>query len=141
MEKEIIGKGLTVAVILLFVGIGIQPSFAHEISASIPKETYSKDDTRENGLGFIFCIVLHVDFIGRNSWIPLFVEFELTDYDTGELIVKKNRLLGVHLFKFLPRGNDYMINVSTLYVSDTKLVKNLGFFQQITIPILLPYYQ
>ena len=140
MKKEIIGKGLTVTVILLFVGIGIQPVFAHEIPASNTQEISPKDNTRENGLGFILCIVLHVDFISRNYWIPLFVEFELKDYDTGELIEKKICLLGVHLFKFLPRGNNYIINVSTLVVSDTIKVNNLGFFQKITIPILLPYY-
>ena len=140
MKKEIIGKILTVAIILLFVSIGIQPGFAHEIPSSIRKDIYSKDDSRENGLGFILCIVLHIDFIARKSWIPLFVEFELTDYDTGELIEKKKCLLGVHLFKFLPMGNNYIINVSTLVVNDTALVQNLGFFQKITIPILLPYY-
>lgn len=133
-------KVIVISVIALFIGIGFQPAFANEIPVSVAKETITKDDSRDFGLGFILCIVLHVNFIGRTCWIPLFVEFEGTDYDTGELIEKKNCLLGVHLFSFLPRGNNYMINVSTLRVSDTAIVKNLGFIEKITIPILLPYY-
>ena len=133
-------KIIILGVLFLFVGMGFQPAFAIEIPASNTNVTSSKVEMLDFGLGFILCIVLHVDFIGRTSWIPLFVEFELTDYDTGELIEKKNCLLGVHLFRFLPRGRNYMINVTTLRVSDTALVNNLGFFKDITIPILLPYY-
>jgi hypothetical protein len=140
MKINMLNKILIVSVIFLFVGMGFQPAFANEIPASNTKVTSSKVETRDFGLGFILCVVLHVDFIGRTCWIPWFVEFKLTDYDTGELIEKKNCLFGVHLFRFLPMGKNYMINVTTLMVSDTALVKNLGFFKDITIAIHLPYY-
>ena len=58
MKQGNIGKGLAIAVILLFLGLTIQPSIANELSVN----TKIKDENklRDKGLGFISCFVFYI---------------------------------------------------------------------------------
>ena len=129
---------LVLCVIALFISVSVLSgvSSANDISVST-ETTGGNDDSRDWGFGFILCTVEHVDWFEREIWMAWNVTFELTDYDTGEVIEEKTCLLGIHLFKFLPRGHNYMINVSTSKGWETVGIANMGFFRYIPIYILI----
>jgi hypothetical protein len=113
MKQRIIGKTLAVAVIILFIGLGVQPAFAVDVSTSIAdsEDEYIKTNT-SIGFGFIVCRTFFVyEVLGRDWYFPLpnFIII-CEDLDTGNKRIGYAGLLGLHIFKFLPIGHDYKLS-------------------------------
>ena len=138
MKHRTICKSLAVAVIVLFLGLAIQPSIANDLSVNTKSDV--ENEMREKGLGFISCFVFYIYFFARETRFAWNVEFELIDYDTGEIIEEKTKLFGYYLFKFVPIGNNYTINIITPNGNESISVPNLGFFHYSSIGIMITEY-
>jgi len=138
MNQRTFCKTLALAVILLFLGLAVQPSVADEVTVNTRNE--SENSVRDKGLGFISCFVFYIYFFARETRFAWNVKFELIDYDTGKIIEEKTRVFGYYLFKFVPRGHNYMINISTPKGNESIALPNLGFFQYLPIGILITEY-
>jgi hypothetical protein len=138
MNQRIICKTLALAVILLFLGLAVQPSVADEVTVNTRNE--SENSVRDKGLGFISCFVFYIYFFARETRFAWNIKFELIDYDTGEVMEETTRIFGYYLFKFVPRGNNYTINVITPKGNESLSFSNLGFFKYIPIGIFIDEY-
>jgi len=138
MKTNMSSKALTVAVIILFLGLAIQPSVADEVTVNTRNE--SENSVRDKGLGFISCFVFYIYFFDRETRFAWNVKFELIDYDTGEVIEETTRIFGYYLFKFVPRGHNYTINIITPKGNESTSFSNLGFFHYSPIGILITEY-
>lgn len=117
-------KWLAIGIILLFFGITVQPSFAHE--ASIMNEPNENDDTpKELGVGYILCRAYYVFWQARYTRPAFLVKFELIDYDTGKVIEEGTNLFGIHLFKPVQKGHDYVVKVTTARGAEYFKINNL----------------
>ncbi len=138
MKDRMLSKGLVVATILLFIGLAIQPSVANDVSVNMKSD--NENTFRDKGLGFISCFVFYIYFFARETRLAWNVKFELIDYDTGEVIEEKARIFGYYLFKFVPRGHNYTINIITPKGNESISFPNLGFFHYLPIGILITEY-
>ena len=129
-------KTIVIGVIALFIFVGVQPAFTTEpvISTDIVKE----DNSQDINLGFILCRVTYIEigiwwetgYYGQNV--------ELIDLDTDEVIAQgKTGFFGYIFFPFLPLGHDYKITAYTGYGTDSRKVKDLGFFQKVVICFII----
>ena len=125
-------------IIFLFIGITAQPSFAHE--ASIVNEPNENDDTpKELGVGYILCRAYYVFWQARYTRPAFLVKFELTDYDTGKVIEEGTNLFGIHLFKPVQKGHDYVVKVTAPRGAEYFKINNLdSSFYRLHIGILVP---
>jgi len=136
MKQRTICKTFAVAVILLFVGLGIQPTVAVTQETTDSYGKYNKNDT-SIGLGFILCIVYGV----WDPGFPMGLIFEplvpvvCEDLDTGNSRFGITRLLGFHIFKFLPIGHNYNIKIKTRQNWREQTVSNLNFINIVNFRI------
>ena len=102
------------------------------------EESVEKDDSRDLNLGFILCRITYLEigiwwetgYYGQNV--------ELIDLDTDEVIAQgKTGFFGYIFFPFLPLGHDYKITAYTEYGTDSRKVKDLGFFQKVVICFII----
>jgi hypothetical protein len=128
-------KGWVIGIIILFIGIGIQPVFANDISINTDT-TKRNNDSGDLGFCTIFCTVYHFNYILRIHALAFLVKFELRDLDTGELIQEKSRFFGFHLFTNLQLGNDYEITVTSPLGSNTIRLKNIRMINFETLVIV-----
>jgi len=129
-------KLLIFGIIALFICMGIQPAFANNVYIESNK-TKENNDSTDIGFSFILCEVYHFFYILRIRRRAFFVNFEIRDFDTGELIQEKSRLFGIHLFSGLHLGKNYEITVTTSYDSKTIIIKDIGFFNYKTLDIIV----
>lgn len=143
MIGRILSKGFAVAVIFLFLCVGIQPAFANDVfnsNTSIDNEQILEKETHENhltGLGFIICQITSMyywhyapPFVIPKPLIPIICE----DLDTDSKRIGITRLFGFHIFKFLPTGHNYKL---TFYISPKRerLISNFNGFTIIKLHI------
>ena len=168
MEKNKLRKTLGICIIFLFIISALIPmsigykirveDFKKQISLSFfnsnifgvnenRKGSYTsiqdiiKDvNSSDFNFGFILCTVIYIDFYSRCRKITRNVNFELSDYDTGDVIEEKTCFFGIYLFKFLSLGNNYVINVTAAKGSDTVVVRNMGIFRIIPINFVIFEY-
>ena len=135
MRNVCFKKGLVVGIILLFIGVGIQPVYANNVSINNDKiKRYN--DLGDSGFSLIFCKAYHFNYILRTHNLAFLVKFELRDLDTGKIIQENFRLIGYNLFTNLKRGNDYEITVISPRGHDTIRVKDISFFNVETLVIV-----
>jgi hypothetical protein len=138
MKQRTICKGFTVAVILLFVGLGVQPAVADKEQKI---ETEINDNEDDLGFGLILCNVYSKI---PNPAYPDFFPFEhffmpatgtiitCKDLDTGNIRIGMAKY-GWKLFKFLPIGHDYKIECFGVFNWEKRYINNLNGFVKILI--------
>jgi hypothetical protein len=131
-----IRKCLAIGIILLFIGITVQPSFASEVS-SIRESNENDDNSRDSELVNILCYAYYIFWVARSTRPAFFVKFELIDYDTGKVIEQTTKLFGIHLFKYVPKGHDYVIKVTTSRGWEDFKIQNLDSFYWLPIGIIV----
>ena len=137
MKQRMICKALTVAVIILFIGLGVQQALADKIPNSVVKESFEDDNSPDINLGFILCSVRHIFWPERARRFTWNVNFECKDLDTDKIVENKTCLFGFHLFKFLTVGHDYEIKVTTSEGQETEKIDDLGIFRISDITIVI----
>jgi len=104
----------------------------------IPDVSNNEDECNKNdtsiGLGFIVCIVYGI----WDPGFPMGLIFEplvpviCEDLDTGSSRFGITRLIGFHIFKFLPIGHNYNIKIKTRQNWREQTVSNLNFINIVT---------
>ena len=101
MKERTICKGLAVAVIILFLGLAVQPSVAVQ-----PEQVKN-----ESPIDFCVLMVWTISIIGAGVPEP-FTRIKCEDLDTGDIRYRFTGLLGFHLFIGLSRGHTYQITAT-----------------------------
>ena len=97
------------------------------VSSNNVESTKEINGSENNDFAFILCSAFH-HYVPKALKLAWNVTFQCKDLDTGQIIEEKTKWLGVHLFKFLPRGHDYEINITTSKGQASRIVLNLKFF-------------
>jgi hypothetical protein len=131
-------KTLVVGVILLFIGVGIQPAYAlTDDEKNIKIDNNSRDN---EGYGLILCNVwIELYNPAYPEWFPFptfIVQSTGTiitckDLDTGKTRIRIAKL-GLKLFKFLPIGHDYMLGFGILFGRE-RYIYNFDGFERIDV--------
>jgi len=142
MDKNpVLYKTLVVGVIVLFIGMGVQPAYAYEdIEQNIIVKNYKNGDT--SGIGLILCNLWQKI---RNPVYPFYPGEYLTVPLTGTIIKCKDldtgitrigiAKLGLKLFKFLPIGHDYKITFGIILQGEERYIYNFSGFARVDILI------
>ena len=98
MKTRIICKTLAVAVIILFLGLAVQPSVAVQPEEEMDESTFG------------LCILLVWTYWTIGGGIPdSFVKLKCEDLDSGFIRNRTSGLFGLHLFIGLKKGHTYRI--------------------------------
>ena len=130
-------KGLVVGIIILFIGVGVQPANADDIS-EIKETTEENNDSGDWGYGFILCYA-SIEYVQyRYSIFLSWKVVECIDLETGN-VVRQDRtgLFGFCLFKYLPMGRDYKLTISTEEGSDSIIVRDLIYLKRADLRIIV----
>jgi len=105
-----------VLIAFFMIGLMLVTIFSASLLANIisnnVESTKEIIGSENNDFAFILCVALHhyVPKALKPAWN---VTFQCKDLDTGQIIEEKTKWLGIHLFKFLPRGHDYELKITT----------------------------
>jgi hypothetical protein len=115
-RNPVLYKSLVVGVIVLFIGVGIQPAFAITDNGENIKAG-NNENGDDLGTGFILCNVwlelynpAYPEWSGaKYLYIPYTgIIITCKDLDTGKTRIGIAKL-GLKLFKFLPLGHDFKL--------------------------------
>jgi hypothetical protein len=132
-------KLLVVGVIVLFIGVGVQPAFAVDVSVSKTSDNEKECNKKHNsiGLGFIMVVTGGGWPISpyRTFYIPVgFVSVSCIDLDTGYIRYGTTRFLSFYIFKFLKRGHSFKISSESSYFdADDVYINNLSSFKVVEL--------
>jgi len=135
MVERLYKKGLVIGIIILFIGVGIQPTSANDISIS--KEiTEKNNDSDDWGYGFIFVSATFRRQMERTTWRLRWTVIDCIDLETGKVVMQeKTGMFGFCLFKFLPRGHDYRLIVPSLGGSSWCVIEDMGLFHKVRLHV------
>ena len=129
-----------VLIAFLMIGLMLVTLFPANLSANVSsnnvESTKEINGSENNDFGFILCFAMHF-FWPKELKLAWNVIFQCKDLDTGQIIEEKTKLLGIRLFRFLPRGHDYEIKITTSKGQNSRIVEDLGFFRYIRILITI----
>ena len=127
-----------VVITIFIIGLMLVTLFPASLSANVSSNNVESrkeiNGPENNDIGFILCFAKHF-FWPKEIRLAWNVTFQCKDLDTGHIIEEKTKWLGIHLFKYLPRGHDYEINITTSRGQKSRIVHDLRFFKKITLTI------
>lgn len=132
---------MVVAVILFFIGLGVQPTFADNVNINIePKEKEEKiiedDVIRGFDYGFIFVSATYRQHQSRQEYRLRWTVIDCIDFKTGEVVMQeKTGFFGFCLFKYLPQGYNYRLIVPSLGGGSWCVIEDMGFFHRVHLHV------
>ena len=139
-RNPVLYKTLVVGVIVLFIGLGIQPAYALTNDEQIIKEENNNSEGHW-GFGVIECYI-EVK-INSPTWPfmpPIYMYIPLTgtiitckDLDTGNIRIGIAKF-GLKSFRFLPLGHDYKLTFGIL-LGEERYIDNFNGFARVDILI------
>jgi len=117
-------KILVIGVIILFIGIGIQPAISNEVSisnTSDDRDLRNDKEIEEKPSPFPWCIaIVNTMQFNINSlhWQDMgLVPFSIENLDTGKIRRRITNILGYAVFLFLPREQEFLIKIHSFWSS------------------------
>jgi len=110
IKRSLLYKSLVIGVVILFLCVGIHPAVAEE-DREQKTDVEIEGNEKSSGRGFIVCKTRFWSNI-FDRYIPVPLNLVICEnLDTGIIRFGFTHYLGFHVFKFLPMGHDYKLNV------------------------------